>query len=223
MKLYVISSKYQPLVTVKLEGPFWGRKPVSKKSVSTQDLQTTFNASKVNPLIACNNKEDAINVMALLLKGHNTTSDFIEKGVNWFAVPVIYTVEVDELILTQESTLNADDIVDYADTDTIPLNYDSRDHAWLREAKKSLISEKLLNHSINIRIRKISDLQLENVTDASYLKSGGESIVDVSFMPIANRLYSFLGSFIPTTNQATPIAIPVATAIEEENSSMRNN
>ena len=198
MKLYVISTKYQPLVTVN-DGPSFNKKTFSKKCVSPRDLQTTFDASKIGGLIACDNKEDALRVMSLLIKGHNTTPDLIEKGVQFFAVPVIYTVEVDSAQhhLTKQTTLTADDLVNYADTGTIPFYYSS---GLFKEAEKLIITQKLRKYSKDITIRKLTGLQLEAVTDASYLDSSGSVIVDVNLRPVVNPILKsnmqILGGFI---------------------------
>lgn len=203
MKLYVISTKYQPLVNVNMQ-PLYGKKPVSKKSVSTQDLQTTFNASKADTLIACDNKDDALAVMSLLIKEHNTTPDFIERGVRLFAVPVMYTVDVDSAALSDQTTLTADDLVSYADTTTIPL-YSSCDA--FKDAEKALITKKLQKDSKYIAIRKLTGLQLEDVTDASYFNSSGTDVVDVNLRPVvltpfSNTSMQILGGFIAAIGSA---------------------
>jgi hypothetical protein len=58
MKLYVVSTKYQPLVSYN-ENPGYFKKPVSKINVSNIDLIDTFIASEADSLIACTKKESA--------------------------------------------------------------------------------------------------------------------------------------------------------------------
>lgn len=83
MKLYAVSTKYLPLVTVNVQ-PLPGSKVVSKKNISIADLQTTFDNSKSDALIAFEDKNKAIQLAYLLLKPHNTLPDFIQEGVNLF-------------------------------------------------------------------------------------------------------------------------------------------
>lgn len=203
MKLYVISTKYQPLVNVNMQ-PEFGKKPVSQKNISAHDLQTTFNASKNNPLIACDNKDDALVVMSLLIKGHNTTADFIERGIRIFAVPVVYTVEVESGALSDQMILTANDLIDYADTTTIPL-YSSCD--LFKNAEKSLINQGLQKYSKDITIRKLSGLEFDAVKYASYLDASATDIVDVNLKPSLNRLFSFFRSFVPGA-EAQPSVTP---------------
>ena len=123
-----------------------------------------------------------------------------------WALTVIYTVEVDSAALSDQTTLTADDLVNYADTSTIPLysSYDS-----FKDAEKSLITERLQKYSKDITIRKLAGLQLEAVTDASYLNSCATNVVDVNLRPVVDRLFSFFRSFIPAT-QANPSATPTS-------------
>ena len=173
MKLYAISTKYQPLVSMNME-PGFLKKLISKKSVSNQDLLSTFNASKLDSLIACDNKDMALTVMGCLLKAHNTTPDFVENGVRFFAVPVIYTVEIDKASLPEEKTLTADDLIHYADKTTIPLYFHLR---GLDEAEKLRMTQLINKSSEAIKGRKLNGLQLEHVVDATYLKSDGSSLI----------------------------------------------
>ena len=184
MKLYVISTKYQHLVSVNME-PRFGKKPISKKNVSNHALQATFNASKTDALIAFNDKEMAQEIMCLFLKGHNTTPDFIEAGVLQFAVPVIYTVELDEATLPAQTTLTIDDLVTYADTRTIPLYLN---YSGLEEIEKQRMSKALQELPEPLKIRKLNGLRLENVVEATYLKSDMSSFVssDITTKPSVN-------------------------------------
>ena len=174
MKFYVISTKYQPLVSINTE-PTLFKKPFSKKNVSNSDVLETFNASKADSLIACDNKDMAVVIMAGLLKGHNTAPDFIENGVRFFAVPVIYTVELDMASLPEETVLTADDLIHYADTTTIPF-YDPMS-SFFEEGEKRRLTQLIDKSPEPIKIRKLNGLQLENVVDATYLKSDGSSLV----------------------------------------------
>ena len=170
MKLYVISTKYQPLVNVN----YMDSIPVSKKSVSDKDLQATFMASMSDTLISCTNKEDADFIIRGLLKRNGFSSEFLDKGVTLFAVPVIYTVEVDNAKLPAESKLTADDLINYADTTTIPLYHKgSRDDNDIRQ------NVTLFPHPI--MIRKLKGLSFENVVNAEYLQSDASSYVSTNF------------------------------------------
>jgi hypothetical protein len=181
MKLYVISTKYQPLVTFK-HG--LSKKPIHKINVSNQDLIATFNASKADSLIALTDKERALEVATLLLKGHNCKPDFIEEGVRLFATPVIYTVEVDAASLATEQTLTTDDLVYYADTSTIPL-YDNRaqrvrhipqEAAFEQKMEKLHIEERMSILPKAPEIRKLTGLQSEQVVEATYISAEGTNI-----------------------------------------------
>ncbi len=78
------------------------------------------------PLIACTNQEDAFAIMSTLLKSHHIDFDFIEKGIEVFACPVVFTLEVDETQLSTPTTLTSSNLIGYTDTSTVPLNFYSR-------------------------------------------------------------------------------------------------
>ena len=205
MNLYVISTKYQPLVTVNRK-LFCGKKTVSKKRISTHDLQTTFNASKMDTLIACDNKDDAIAVVCFLIKGHHTCPHLIEQGIRVFAVPVIYTIEVDLAALSSQTILTADDLLNYADITTIPLH--STDDGFNADEKCFMIT-RFQKYSRDISIRKLTGLQLAAVTDAHYLNVCATAIVEVNLRPVVTGLFSWFPCGMPATHTHARVA-PIA-------------
>lgn len=182
MKLYVISTKYQPLVDVDRQASSKGKKQITKKNVTNHDLQGTFIASITDSLIACKSKNEAEVIAALLLKSPNFefAEEHVEEGIKLFAVPVVYTVELNEETLPQEIELRADDLVNYADANTIPL------YISLKGPNADELEKKRINDKINrlaqptIMLRKLNRLKLENVVEATYLRTDAFDVVVVT-------------------------------------------
>ncbi|MFI4919807.1 MAG: hypothetical protein ACHP65_09655 [Legionellales bacterium] len=186
MKMYVVSTQYQPLVTVNLKTPsLWGNKPVQKKSVSKQDLEATFNKSKNQALIACTNPEGAIAIMTCLLKDHNTTPEFIEQEVCLFASPVVYTVEIDrvENLAAKLQPVTVEDLFDYANPAAIPLSahgpYEVTEHriasakSIMADKFKSMLYDLMAKRVFIPNICKLPGLKWQNVQEATYIGADG--------------------------------------------------
>ena len=154
MRLYVISTKYQPLVAIKKIGA----KEVIKKNASTLELQVTFNLSKGDPLIAFDNINVALKISACLLTSHNIMPDLIEPDVSFFAVPVIYALEVEEDALPEPTILTADDLINYADRTTIPCYQPNEDQDDIIKKVFSFLKGEA------IKIRRLEGLRLEQAS-----------------------------------------------------------
>lgn len=194
MELFVISKVYQPLVEVNLKAKAFSFKshPITKKTVTSQDLKATFNIASSKPYIACFTQEDADFILGCLLKHPNTAPDFIEPGVHLFASPVIYKIEVDELSLGKERNLTPQDLVGYADVNTIPLMAPTLNTELEASRLQNDVFSKLNDPK---KICLLNSLSLEEVSSARYLNTSATKMIDHSLKP-GLGLWSFF-NFCP--------------------------
>ncbi len=163
MKLYVLSTQYLPLVNVDFSDHLT---PVTQKSISTEDLKTVFYKSHEYSMIACSILKDAFLIAKTQLEMHCTDTRYIDnKRIQYFATPVIYTMDIEDP-LPNETTLTTDDLIHYMDKNSIPLYEYSNDEA-INVVKKSQIAI-CLEEKPELQIRKLDELDFANVSEASY-------------------------------------------------------
>lgn len=181
MKLYVVSTKYLPLVTFVSDSQrtmFDRQRPIGPVAISKKDLQTVFENSKNDSLIACETLAEAETLMGLLIVPHNSTKDFVERGVGvFFGVPVIFEVNCLQEVPSPVQQLTAEELFQYPDRSTIPLcDPDPLRHEM---SLKPVMAAAYNRLSPAISIRKLEQLQFSDVSMAHYLKVDMQEMVAV--------------------------------------------
>jgi hypothetical protein len=173
--IYVVTSQYMPLI-VDEETARQSMKARRKgKIIFTQEIteklvKQTIDNSKPR-MLAFRSKEEAVGAMALALKGNNTTPDFIDGQIPFFAVPVILTVTVDDdFQLEDGKALTADVAHAYFETNTIPYHYSGSDQGFFREATLRMMDESIskLGQCPNVFPVNKADIA-DKVVEAYYL------------------------------------------------------
>jgi hypothetical protein len=95
-------------------------KIIHTHDITEKLIEETFVSSKKN-MLAFSTKEEAATTMALSLKVANTTPDFIDGNIPYFAVPIVFVVEIeDDYPLNESTNISATMIYKYFETKSIP-------------------------------------------------------------------------------------------------------
>jgi hypothetical protein len=138
--------------------------------------------------------------------------------VRQFASPVVYTIEVDDKVaLPTVKKLTPEDLLHYADTDTIPL-YESEEEEYIRFgipfklAELARMERLLAKCKIIPEICKLSGLKIAQVVEASYLNAEGSLVSCDPLRPTSNSSLSMqiLSGFIAALGVAAVAAAFVA-------------
>ena len=184
-KLFVISTEFLQLMSVNLDS-FGFFTDAKINDITHEDLQTTFNTSAKNGLIACDNAADAFFIMRIIL---SSCPELIHEKVKLFAVPVVYYLEINEKKLPQHTSLSSRDLVLYANsTPILPCEvlFDDdafatkKERAEKRRAEKKRIDVWLKRHSDTLNIYKLDGLEFKDVREAHYLSTNGNTIKSVN-------------------------------------------
>ncbi|HHT0595023.1 TPA: hypothetical protein ACTXXA_003646 [Legionella anisa] len=146
--IYVLTSQYMPLIANEDINNPSKRAMKNNKIMHTQDITEelitqTFDKSK-SRMLAFNSKEDAVAAMAVGLKGNNTNPDFIDGQILFFAVPVVFTVQVNKDFIFEESrNLTAEMLHSYLETDSIPFFTASFEQGFWKDSAISQIDNKI--------------------------------------------------------------------------------
>ena len=173
-KMFIISKNYLPLVAVKLGTPlgffetlysiFIKRYTVMNKIILKSNIIDCLEFGK-GDFMVCSSLDDAYKIVSFYLKGHNTTSDFIQPGIQIFASIVIFETnlkfEDDEF-----REIKVEDIINYVNTSTIPL-YQSFNDFQYKELDESL---KGLN------ISHTSSILRSNLKKAHYVSNNLQNV-----------------------------------------------
>lgn len=169
LKMFIISRCYLPLVDVNLIQSYgffdmlntilYGRRVVYNKKITKFNIINCFEYGKGN-LIVCKSLDDAYKIVSLLLKGHNTATDYIQSGIKIFSSIVIF--EIDVIINKNEfNKITIDDLIDYTDTSNIPLYYSTINYINRNELEKYK----------NIDISWVKSFKMSYVKRAYYIGS----------------------------------------------------
>lgn len=144
--IYVLTSQYMSLIANEdLSNPS-EKAMKNNKIIHTQDITEelitqTFDKSK-SKMLAFNSKEAAKTAMAIGLRGNNTTPDFIDGQIPFFAVPVVFTVQVsDDFVFEESKDLTGAMLHNYLETDSIPLFYAPSQHGFWKDSAISQMDD----------------------------------------------------------------------------------
>lgn len=123
--MFAISKHYIPVVSTSftpkihhVSGEDFRFYLIEEKIPTQEEIKSSFIAGE--SLIVTKDKEAAMAILALLLKPHNTTPDFIQPGVRIFGTAVIFEIP-DTLECINTRSLTKEDLIGYAETSRIPL------------------------------------------------------------------------------------------------------
>lgn len=172
--LYIVTSQYMPLIKVDdVANPsaitMRTGKLIRAQVITAAHLYETLEKSK-NSILAFESKEDAQKVMGLALRGHNTDPNFIDGKIPFFAVPVVFGVQIaDENLPQQAYNLTGATLAAYFETDSIPLSAGLEKSNFLKEILVQCLDDKIKKLSGEIRHYRIAKSAIINTLDANYL------------------------------------------------------
>ena len=190
-KLYVVCTKYQPLVSINgFDSP-----PFKLLPVSQQDLRSTFNSAKNDSLIACDSEELAILIMRYLIRANKITanktiyelddhysSECADPNFKILTSPVIFAIDADETKLPRKSLLVARDLVNYIDPGNNPNPFhEAKKCQDIYYDQETLFTTMMKQSGSRTNyIYRLSGLTLNNLREAIYVKTDASDLVRVN-------------------------------------------
>jgi len=172
--IYVVTSKYMPLIANEDFSNPSLRVRISGRIIHTQDIskdiiENTFSESK-NYMLAFNTKDEADIVMKLGLRKTKTTSDFIDGQIPFFAVPVVFGVEIeDNLFLEENKDLTGLTVFNYFETKSIPWYAPQIEQGFFKDSIIKGMDDKINELDSCPKMFYIAKENICNKLTASYL------------------------------------------------------
>lgn len=167
--IYILPSKYMLLIAKEdMEHPskraLQNHRIFHTQDITKEIIEQTFKMSKAK-VLAFNSKDDAFFAMRCSLVPNNTAPDFIDGDIPFFAVPVIFTVEVeDNFDLGKNEVLTGKMLRSFFETDSIPFF-----SAQFKKVKDKIIDDEIKKLPSSPPVFHVDKARLPELVQTYYL------------------------------------------------------